>query len=359
MTPVHVVLPEGVDDPGRPSGGNVYDRRICDGLTAAGWDVREIVAPGHWPRPDAGALLGLGSSLAAVPDDGLVLLDGLVASAAATVLVPESRRLRLVVLVHMPLGGVEVPAEDEAAVLEHARAVVTTSEWTRALLLGRHPLAPATVHVARPGADRGAPVTAETDGGRLLCVAALAPHKGQDVLVEGLAGLADLAWRCTLVGSLDSDPAYVRRLRRQVAEHGLGDRVALSGPRVGDELRRAYAGSDLVVLPSRLEAYGMVITEALAVGLPVVASAVGGIPEALGTTASGTPGLLVPPDDPLALRAALSDWLLDADLGRRLRRAALVRGSELPGWDVTTGCLASVLRTVDAEPASAPSRVPH
>ena len=359
MTLLHVVLPDGVDDPGRPSGGNAYDRRICDGLTASGWDVRETVASGRWPRPDADALRDLGSSLAAVPDDGLVLLDGLVASAAAPVLIPESGRLRLVVLVHMPLGGIEVPAEDEAAVLEHARAVVTTSGWTRGLLLGRHPLDPARVHVAPPGAEPGTPVAGGPDGGRLLCVAALAPHKGQDVLVEALAGLAGLAWSCTFVGSVDREPAYAQRLRRRVAEQGLGERIAVSGPRVGDELRRAYAAADLLVLPSRLEAYGMVVAEALAVGLPVVASAVGGIPEALGTTAIGAPGLLVPPDDALALRSALSSWLLDADLRRRLRRAALLRRSELSDWNATTGSLASALRTVEAEPASARSRVPH
>jgi len=356
---VHVVLPDGVDDPGRPSGGNVYDRRVSDGLSAAGWDVREIVARGGWPRPDADALRGLGSSLAAVPDDGLVLLDGLVASEAAAVLVPESRRLRLVVLIHMPFGRIEVPAEDEAAVLLHARAVVTTSAWTRALLLGRHPLDPANVHVAPPGADCGMPVAGGPDGDRLLCVAALAPHKGQDVLVEALAGLAELAWRCTLVGSLDREPTYAERLRRRLADLGLDDRMELSGPRVGDELRRAYAAADLLVLPSRREAYGMVVAEALAVGLPVVASAVGGVPEALGTTAVGAPGLLVPADDPLALRAALSGWLLDADLRRRLRQAALLRRSELSDWDATTRCLASVLRTVDAEPAPARARVPE
>jgi glycosyltransferase involved in cell wall biosynthesis len=359
VTAVHVVLADGVDDPGRPSGGNVYDRRICDGLAAAGWDVREIVARGRWPGPDAGALRDLGSTLAAVPDGSLVLLDGLVASAAASVLVPEGRRLRLVVLVHMPFGGVEVPAEDEAAVLLGARAVVTTSRWTRGLLLGRHPLDPATVHVVPPGADPADPVPVSPDGGRLLCVAALAPHKGQDVLVDALSGLADLPWRCTLVGPLDSDPAHVQRVRRRVAEHGLGGRISLSGPRAGDGLRRAYANADLLVLPSRREAFGMVVAEALAVGLPVVASAVGGVPEALGTTATGVPGILVPPDDAPALRAALSDWLGDDDLRRRLRRAALLRRTALTDWDTTTGCLASVLRTVDAEPAPAGLRVPR
>ena len=80
----------------------------------------------------------------------------------------------------------------------------------------------------------------------------------------------------------------------------------------------------MLVLPSRGETYGMVVTEALARGLPVVAAEVGGVPEALGHGADGTrPGLLVPPDDPPRSRDALRAWLEDADL----RAAAAPRGA--------------------------------
>ena len=142
MTTVHVVVPDGIDDQARPSGGNRYDRRICDELVAAGWDAPELVVPGPWPRPDPAALSRLARAVASVPDGGLVLLDGLIASAAASVLVPESARLRLVVLVHMPLGGVAVAEEAEQAILTQARAVVTTSSWTRERLLDRYRLPP-------------------------------------------------------------------------------------------------------------------------------------------------------------------------------------------------------------------------
>ena len=350
MTSVHVVLPDGIDDPARPSGGNRYDRRVCDGLAALGWDVRELVVPGPWPRPDAAALRRLARAVAAVPDGGLVLLDGLIASAAAAVLVPESGRLRLVVLIHMPLGDVEVPADAEGAVLAHVRAVVTTSAWTRELLLGRHRLSPERVHVARPGVDLDDEAPGTPDGTRLLCVAAVVPHKGQDLLVEALRSIRWPRWSCTLVGALDRDPPFVQRLRRTAAGSGILDRITFAGPRVGEELRREYRAADVLVAPSRLEAYGMVVTEALAVGLPVVAATVGGVPEALGRTPDGLPGTLVPPGDADALREALRSWLTDAGLRARLRRAARGRRPALEGWDATARRVAAALLAAGGEP---------
>ena len=102
------------------------------------------------------------------------------------------------------------------------------------------------------------------------------------------------------------------------------------GPRTGAELDRAYAAADLLVLASHAETYGMVVTEALARGLPVLAAEVGGVTEALGHGEDGTrPGLLVPPGDPAALGAALRAWLGDAELRGRLRRAARERRASL------------------------------
>ena len=103
-TAVHVVVPAGIDDPARPSGGNAYDRRVCRGLAAAGWTVHVHEVPGSWPRPDAPSYAALADALSRIPDRAPVLVDGLVASPAPDVLVPEARRLRLVALVHMPLG---------------------------------------------------------------------------------------------------------------------------------------------------------------------------------------------------------------------------------------------------------------
>ncbi len=118
------------------------------GSTAIGWSVHEHAVPGCWPRPDAASCAALAGVVERIPDDAVVLLDGLVASTAPEVLVPQASRLRLVVLVHMPLGhrpaadGADDARTRERAVLSVAAAVVTTSAWTRRRLLELYPLRP-------------------------------------------------------------------------------------------------------------------------------------------------------------------------------------------------------------------------
>jgi glycosyltransferase involved in cell wall biosynthesis len=347
---VHFVVPDGIDDPGRPSGGNAFDRHVSGGLDSLGWTVHEHAVPGRWPRPDAEALAALAGVVQRIPDDAITLIDGLVASTAPEVLVPLARRLRLVVLVHMPLGhrpanaAVDEVRSRERAVLRAAVAIVATSRWSRGRLLGLYQLAPGRVHVAEPGVDRADLAIGTAHGGELLCVAAVTLEKGHDVLVEALLSLSDRSWRCVCVGSLERDPGFVEDLRRRTHDAGLGDRVTFPGSRTASELECSYAAADLVVLASRSETYGMVITEALARGLPVLAAEVGGVPEAVGYDQDGVrPGLLVPGEDPAAFAAALQRWLTDAELRRRLRQAACERRDSLARWSTTASVIAAVL----------------
>ena len=90
MNAVHFIVPAGIDDPARPSGGNAYDRRIARGLAAAGWTVHVHEVPGSWPWPDAQSLGTLAGAVGGIRDGALVLVDGLVASPAPEVLASEA-----------------------------------------------------------------------------------------------------------------------------------------------------------------------------------------------------------------------------------------------------------------------------
>ncbi|HEY6747781.1 MAG TPA: glycosyltransferase family 4 protein [Mycobacteriales bacterium] len=318
---VDVLLPNDIDDPSAPSGGNVYDRRVLSGLAARGWAVREHAVAGDWPSGPPAAVAAV---VDALPDDTLVLVDGLIGSTVPDVLVPAADRLRVVVLVHMPLWS-----EGERAALTAARAVITTSAWTRDRLSSYRLK---RVRVARPGVDAAPPATPSAAGSRVLCVGAVSRHKGHDLLVAAVAGLPV---ELVCVGSLARDPDLVA---------GLPPGARLTGPLTGADLDAAYAAADLLVLPSRAETYGMVVTEALARGIPVLATDVGGVPEALGRAPDGSvPGLLVPPGDAAALRVALERWLSDAGLRARLRASAAARRVTLTGWDATAATVADVL----------------
>ena len=244
MRTVNVVVPDGIDDLARPSGGNTYDRHVCRELVSLGWSVHEHAVPGSWPRPDAASFTALACALQRIPGDAIVLLDGLVASTAPEVLVSQSRRLRLIVLVHMLLG--HRPVDDDAriregAVVSAAEAIITTSAWARRRLLELYSLPADRVHVARPGVDAADLASGTATGGALLCVAAVTFRKGYDVLLDALEKLMDMSWHCVCVGSLDRDPAFVECLRHRSSARGLGDRVRLAGTRTGAELDSSYA----------------------------------------------------------------------------------------------------------------------
>ena len=159
---------------------------------------------------------------------------------------------------------------------------------------------------------------ARHDGGPPLVVAVgrLAEPKDALTLVRALAGVRGRPFTALLVGDgpdRASVEAEVRRL-------GLQDAVALAGTR--DDVPELLARADVFALSSRSEGAPLSILEAMAAGLPVVSSQVGGVPELV---VDGETGLLVPPGDPAAMAAALGRLLADAGLRRRLGAAGRER----------------------------------
>ncbi|MBV9921147.1 MAG: glycosyltransferase family 4 protein [Pseudonocardia sp.] len=352
MTRVHVVLPGDVDDPRSPSGGNTYGRRIARELAGLGWTVARHRVPGSWPRPSAAEEAGLARLLSAVPDGEVVLLDGLVACGVPDAVLPQAGRLRVVVVVHLPLADeVGLPADvaaeldaRERATLCGADAIVVTSAAAARRLITRVRSFATPVYIAEPGTDP-APRAVGTDGASaLLCVAAVTPVKGHDVLVDALAAVADRPWTCVCAGPLDRAPEYVDDLRARIGRAGLEERVRLVGPLDPEACDAACAAADLAVLASRTETYGMAAAEALARGVPVIGTTGGGLPDTVGHAPDGTaPGLLVPPDDAAELACALRRWFDEPALRARLRTAASARAATLPGWSGTAKGVAAAL----------------
>jgi glycosyltransferase involved in cell wall biosynthesis len=350
-TTVYFLVPDTIDDPNLVSGGNIYDQHVRDGLTERGWEVRSIQLAEESGEQLARALAGL-------PDDSLVLADGLIAVPQSDVLVAHSSRLRVVVLAHMvasilpdavPPGIAESTAQSErrgreSRVLRAACRVLTTSHWTRSAIISLDLAAADRIVVAQPGTDPAPATIASDAGGRLLCVATVAPHKGQDLLVQALIGLADVeGWTCTFAGSLLAAPEFVSRLVASVESAGLADRVTFAGVLTDRSLAHAYASADLVIAPSRYESYGMAVADALARGIPVVATRVGGLSEAISHSDRAA---IIPPDDPAALSAVLRQWCTSGAMRTALKTDALTARLAARSWDTTISVVSSTLRDV-------------
>jgi glycosyltransferase involved in cell wall biosynthesis len=176
---------------------------------------------------------------------------------------------------------------------------------------------------------------------KLLAVGAISPRKGYDVLIRALQPIAGLHWVLAIAGA-PLDPATFAALKAQVAEAGLADRVIFQGALDEAALDALYRDSDIFVMASHYEGYGMVLTEALARGLPIV------------TTLSGPAAAALP--DSAAQKCAVGDagdltgsiaYLMgDASARRRYADAAWAAAQSLPSWRDTARIVANVIKSV-------------
>jgi glycosyltransferase involved in cell wall biosynthesis len=305
-----------------------------------------------------------------------VLVDGLALGALPDEVERVAPRLRIVALVHHPLAdetGIE-PAlaatleASERRALAFARAVMVTSRATAGRLahfgVGRD-----RITVIEPGTD-AAPLARSSHQSEicglqseisLLCVATVTPRKGYELLMSALAGVPHPNWRLTCAGSLDRDPATVVRVRAQLRETGLSDRVTFVGDLDATTLAAEYHRADLFVLPTLYEGYGMAVAEALARGLPVISTATGAIqdlvegvvdhPVDTGTVRlqphrDRAAGIVVPPGDLPAFTDALSRAIGDRDLRLQLAAGARAVRGRLPTWESAAAAMARVLEQV-------------
>jgi glycosyltransferase involved in cell wall biosynthesis len=306
------------------------------GLRASGWRIETLDLGDGFPFPSPAARAQARARLAALPAGEKVVIDGLALGA-----LPEAAkqpRAHLIALVHHPLAlesGLS-PSDaaalrvSEAEALACARRVIVTSRFTAGLVVSDYGVPAERVRIVRPGNDRAAPARAKAEGPiELLAVGSVVPRKGYDVLLAAVATLLDLQWRLTIVGELGRDADATGRLHADIARFDLADRVLVTGAIPAGRLEALYASSDIFVLASRFEGYGMAFTEALAHGLPVIGTTAGAIPE---TVPEGA-GLLTPPDDIHALSLAVRRLIEDSSERRRLAEAARAAAAALPTWE--------------------------
>jgi glycosyltransferase involved in cell wall biosynthesis len=337
-----------------PTGGYAYDKRIIGELRALDWQIDVVDLGNMFPNPDQAARQTALQRLQALPEGLPIVIDGL----AFGVMADEARRLRdrhpLVALVHHPLAletGIDAATAgtlrvSERVALGSARAVVVTSEPTATIVVRDYAVPRDRVTVIRPGIDRPAapqPPQRNRETVELLAVGAITPRKGYDHLIEALAGLKALPWYLAIAGDTTRSATALTGLHDAIARAQLQDRVVIAGAVSNERLAELYANADMFVLASQFEGYGMVFGEAMAHGLPIVATAVG----AAGEIVPPDAGLLVPPGDVEVLRRALRRVIEGAETRERMAMAARQGAERLPTWRQSAQQFAAVILAAD------------
>jgi glycosyltransferase involved in cell wall biosynthesis len=313
------------------TGGYLYDRHVIVGLRSRGHTVEVIEL----------ATNNRGTALAGLADGTTTVIDGLALPDLETAVKAHWRRLRLVALVHHPLaeetGLSRATAEClirlEAAALRRCRGVLCPSPKTAAAVEAHGVpsdrivvIPPGTAKPVRSLRRRQVPVRS------LLCVASVIPRKGHLALVAALTHIRDLDWQLLCIGSLNRDPCTARALRRRISETRMGRRITLAGEQPPRVVMRAYRSADTFVLPSFHEGYGMAFAEAMAHGLPIIATAAGAIPETVPPEA----GLLIRSGDVAALARALRRVIAEPATAAHLAAGSRAAGARLPDWQEAT-----------------------
>lgn len=350
MTRAAFAVPGSLDT---PTGGYAYDKRIIEELRALGWRIDVVDLGNGFPHPDVAARQTALERLLALPDGLPIVIDGLAFGA----MTDEARSLRdrhpLVALVHHPLAletGIDATTAEELRASERtalgcARVVIVTSEPTATIVVRDYAVPRDRVTVIRPGIDR--PVVSRQSRKHrhtveLLAVGAITPRKGYDRLIDALAGLKALPWRLTIAGDTTRNATALANLQDVMVQAQVKGRVVIAGAVSNEELARLYANADVFVLASQFEGYGMVFGEALAQGLPIVATTVGAAEEIVPPDA----GILVAPNNVAALRDALRLVIEDAGARERMTIASQQGAERLPSWDQSARQFAATLESL-------------
>jgi glycosyltransferase involved in cell wall biosynthesis len=348
VTEAVFAIPGDLDTPG---GGYVYDRRVLELLPSCGVKASHIALPPSFPAPTARDLAETGRLLQNTAATCSLLIDGLAYGAMPADLIRRIGR-PIVTLVHHPLcletgHSPQRYAElkdSEMTALALARHVIVPSATTAQILRSDFAVADDRITVAEPGTDPAPRATGSSGPVQLLAAGSIIPRKGYDVLVRALDKLPPSRWELTIAGATDRSPETTSALINQIRRSNCSSSIRLVGALDRHALAELYSCTDLFVMSSLYEGYGMVLTEALARGLAIVTTAFAAAVERVPDAAA----LKVPPGDVELLANALHRAIADAALRKRLADASWAAARALPQWEDTARAVAAALKKVAA-----------
>jgi glycosyltransferase involved in cell wall biosynthesis len=332
-------------DLNRKTGGYGYDRRVIAEASAHGVTLEPVRLADSFPFPTERERVGTIELIAALPHGIPLLIDGLAFGAFDQAML-ASLNGPVVALVHHPLAYENGTPADKAAALKiseraalrRADAIIVTSAPTRSLLMSEFDVPEAKIRVAVPGTDAAKFAHGSgLDAPVILGVGSLTPRKAWSVLIAALDLCRDADWTMHIAGTGPEHTA----LAEQIETTGLGNRIHLVGEVDEAALAKHYNRADLFIMPSLYEGFGMALTEALAHGLPSIASdgvvALQHLPEGAAQT--------VKAGDVEALANAIKA-MLDPTVRAHAAEGARAAAASLPRWDETARIITDTIRSV-------------
>lgn len=335
------------------TGGYAYARRLFAWLPQVGIAAHHLQLPGSFPFPTEGDLEATAKVFAQVHPGTVLMVDGLAYGALPGDVV-DGIEQRIVALVHHPLAledGLSLDQQTqlkatETYALSKADRVITTSSATARLLHDDYDVPVEALAIAEPGTRRAERARGGRDIVQLVAVGAVIPRKDYLGLIDALRRLDMPEWQLTIVGATDHDASYAQQVREAILSSGLRRQISLAGEIPGEQLNQQFHEADIFVMSSRYEGYGMVLTEAVARGLPIVCTNAGAMSE----TVSDDVAIKVPPSDPAAFGKALESLLVDPAERRRRADAAWAAARTLPTWEGCAEKVAAVVKSMNGAP---------
>ena len=356
---IHVKLVT-LGDPTQLSGGYLYHQRMAAAAPTHGAQLGFVSIP---RRAFPLALAASRTLLRRLGPTDAVLIDSIVAALAAPWLRRLGRTTPVVAVVHQEPGGVDaapwrsaIQRRLDLSAYRRVTTIIVVSDFlANELRIQR--IDGSRITVVPPGRDAAQqqPVVPAGDlrAGRAvaaICVSNWTRNKGVHWLLEATAVLNPATVTLHLVGDTAVDPTYSRAIRARIARDDLRKRVVVHGRVPPAQVAGMLDAADLMVHPSRHESYGGACAEAMAAGLPVIASRVDNLPYLI---RDGIDGILVPPGDVPRLAAAIAVVANDAARRNQMGASARSRAMAWPTWNQSADRFYQTIRQAIAGAAPA------
>jgi len=328
------------------TGGYLYNQRLAAGLSQKGHTVK-VISLAETPSDQSVLENALRRQLRQTEPGSCVVIDSIVLGMMNRVIKEHGNRYYFVGLVHLPATldlhktdkEMEL-AENELESMNALNQLVVTGNYIKQLL-EQAGLDGSKISIIEPGVDNfprkrdyaGLPF-------ELLCISNFSWIKGQMLLADALSRLTNRNWTLRMYGNMSAGKEYVDSLKKLIASRNLGGRIQLHDTLNREDISSAFLKADLFVLPTQFESFGMVLTESLAHGIPVVTTTAGNL---VHTVPAGM-GILTEPGNVDELSFVLNRLFTDRNAYGSLCRSAALYYMMARSWEATVAEFEEILR---------------